>query len=55
MIQNGSPMHSFFLLQSNNGPVVNGPIDRARQLNEAEAPFTAARYSGAGTVFVMLS
>ena len=45
---------SLLLLQSNKGPVVIGPIDRARQLKEAETPLIVARYSVAGTVFVML-
>ena len=42
-------------LQSNSGPVVKGPIDRARQLNDAEAPLTVARLAVEGTVFVILA
>ena len=48
-------MNPLLELQSNSGPVVKGPIDRARQLNDAEAPLTVARLAAEGTVFVTLA
>ena len=53
--QNGNPTIPSVLLQSNRGPVIRGPMERARQLNDADAPLIAERSSGVGDVLVILA
>ena len=54
MAQNGKPIIPLFELQSNRGPVIRGPTERARQPKDAEAPLTAERFSGSDITFVIL-
>ena len=45
----------FSELQSKRGPVIKGPIERAEQLKDADAPLVADRSLGERTVLVILS
>ena len=55
IVQKGSPTNPFLELQSNKGPVTKGPIERARQLKDAEAPLMAESSLAEDAMFVILS
>lgn len=48
-------MNPLLELQSKRGPVTKGPMERAKQLKDADAPLIAERSLAEGTVLVILS
>ena len=53
-VQNGRPAYPSVIPSWNMEPDTAAPIDRARQVIDAAAPLTAARYRGDGVVLVSL-